>query len=39
MTISTANIDAGKAIMFFFRTDSTVNSDYTINATIKYHLR
>ncbi len=39
MTISTADIAAGKAIMFFFRADSTVNSDYTINATIKYHLR
>ena len=38
MTISTADIDAGKAIMFFFRADS-VNSDFTINATIKYHLR
>ena len=39
MTISTADIDAGKAIMFFFRADTSVNSDYTINATIKYHLR
>ena len=39
MTIGTADIDAGKAMMFFFRADSTVNSDYTINATIKYHLR
>ena len=39
MTISTANIDAGKVLMFFFRADSTVNSDYTINATVKYHLR
>jgi hypothetical protein len=38
LTISTANIDAGKALMFFFRSDS-VNSDFTINATIKYHLR
>ena len=39
MTISTADVNAGKAIMFFFRADSTVNSDYTINATVKYHLR
>jgi len=38
MTISAADIDAGKAIMFFFRADS-VNSDFTVNATIKYHLR
>ena len=39
MTISTADVDAGKVLMFFFRADSTVNSDYTINATVKYHLR
>ena len=38
MTIGTANVNAGKVIMFTFRSDS-VNSDYTINATIKYHLR
>ncbi len=38
ITPSTANIDAGKVLMFFFRADS-VNSDFTINATIKYHLR
>ena len=38
MTISTADVNAGKAIMFFFRADS-VNSDFSINATIKYHLR
>ena len=38
LTISTANVDAGKALMFFFRSDS-VNSDFTINATIKYHIR
>ena len=35
---STANVDAGKVILFTFRSDS-VNSDYSINATIKYHLR
>lgn len=39
MTISTADVNAGKVLMFFFRADSTVNSDYTINATVKYHLR
>ena len=38
MTIQSANVDAGKAILFTFRSDS-VNSDYGINATIKYHLR
>ena len=38
MTIQSANVDAGKAIMFMFRSDS-INSDYSINATIKYHLR
>ena len=38
MTISTADVDAGKALLFFFESDS-VNSDFTINATIKYHLR
>ena len=38
LTIGTANVDAGKVIMFTFRPDS-VNSDYSINATIKYHLR
>ena len=38
MTISTANIDAGKALLFFIRTDSTA-LDTTINATVKYHIR
>ena len=32
MTIQSANVDAGKAILFTFRSDS-VNSDYGINAT------
>ena len=39
MTISTADVNANKVLMFFFRADSSVNSDYTINATVKYHLR
>lgn len=38
MTVQSANIDAGKVILFTFRSDS-VNSDFSINATIKYHLR
>ena len=38
MTVQSADVDAGKVIMFIFRSDS-VNSDFSINATIKYHLR
>ena len=38
MTVQSANVDAGKVILFTFRSDS-VSSDYTINATVKYHLR
>ena len=38
MTIQSANVDANKVLLFLFRSDS-VNSDFTINATIKYHLR
>jgi len=38
LSVSSADVNAGKAIMFFFRND-TNNSDYSINATIKYHLR
>ena len=38
MTIQNANVNANKVLMFVFRAD-TVSSDYTINATIKYHLR
>jgi len=37
-TIGTANVDAGKVLLCFFRSDS-VNSDYSISVTIKYHLR
>ena len=37
MTISSASVAAGKVVLFTFRADS-VNSDYTINATVKYHL-
>ena len=38
MTIQSADVDAGKVIMFTFASD-TVNSDYGINATVKYHIR
>ena len=38
MTIQSANVDAGKVILFTFASD-TVNSDYSINATVKYHIR
>ena len=38
MIVQTANVDAGKAVFFCFRSDS-VNSDFSINATIKFHLR
>ena len=38
LTIGTADVNAGKVILFAFRSDS-VNSDFTINATVKYHLR
>jgi hypothetical protein len=38
MTIQSANVNAGKVVLFTFRSDS-VNSDFSINATIKYHLR
>ena len=38
MTIQSADVDAGKVILFTFAAD-TVNSDYSINATVKYHIR
>ena len=38
MTVQSADVDAGKVIMFTFASD-TVNSDYSISATIKYHIR
>ena len=38
MTIQSPNIDAGKAVFFTFRKDGT-NSDYSLRATIKFHLR
>ena len=43
MTIQNANVDANKILMFLFFIDSdgdsTPSSDFSINATIKYHLR
>jgi len=36
-SISEASVSAGKVILAFFRCDS-VNSDYSLNITIKYHL-
>tara|TARA_Y100000310_G_scaffold289089_1_gene315228 strand:- start:45 stop:653 length:609 start_codon:yes stop_codon:yes gene_type:complete len=37
-TVDSANVDAGKAILCFFRSDS-VNSDFSLNVTIKYFIR
>ena len=36
-TIDSSSVAAGKVICAFFRSDS-VNSDYTTNITVKYHL-
>jgi len=38
MTVQSADVDAGKVIMFTFASD-TINSDYGINACVKYHIR
>ena len=37
-TIATEDVDAGKVLLCMFRSDS-VNSDYSISVSIKYHLR
>ena len=37
MTIQSSDVSAGKVVLFTFRSDS-VNSDFAINATIKYHI-
>ena len=37
-TVDSASVASGKVILCFFRSDSTVNSDYSLNVTIKYHL-
>ena len=36
-TVDSSSVAAGKVILCFFRSDS-VNSDYSINVTVKYHL-
>jgi len=36
-TVDSASVTAGKVILCFFRSDS-VNSDYSINVCVKYHL-
>jgi len=38
MTVQSADIDAGKAVLFMVHANGT-NSDYTVSATIKYHNR
>ena len=38
MTLQRADVDAGRVILFTFAADS-VNSDFSINATVKYHIR
>ena len=37
-TIASADVDEGKVIMAFLKSDS-INSDYSANIYIKYHLR
>jgi len=36
-TVDSASVTAGRVILAFFRSDS-INSDYSINITVKYHL-
>ena len=36
-TVDSASVAANKVILCFFRSDS-VNSDFSLNVTIKYHL-
>ena len=36
-TVDSASVSAGKVIVAFFRSDS-INSDYSLNITVKYHL-
>ena len=39
MTVQSADVDAGKVIMFTFAFDDQEGTDYSINATVKYHIR
>ena len=36
-TVDSAAVAAGKVILAFFKSDS-INSDYSISITVKYHL-
>ena len=36
-TVDSASVTAGKVVLAFFRSDS-VNSDFSLNITVKYHL-
>ena len=38
MTIQSADVDAGKVILFTFAS-SAVNSDYSLSCSVKYHIR
>ena len=38
MTVQSADVDAGKVIMFTFASD-TISSDFSINCSVKYHIR
>ena len=37
-TVDSNSVSAGKVILAFWESVSTVNSDYSINITVKYHL-
>ena len=37
-TVDSADVDADKVILAFFKSDS-INSDYSVNIRVKYHLR
>jgi len=37
LTIDSASVAAGKVVLAFFESDS-INSDYSLNVTIKYHI-
>ena len=38
LTVSTADVDAGKVIIAFIKSDGT-NSDYSVNMNLVYHIR
>ena len=39
MSIHSADVDAGRVILFTFCFDDTEATDYSLNATVKYHIR